>query len=80
MVVAGESESKKPQAKSVAESTSEAGVFIAVDDAKLLLAPYVWHRTGAGRTPRAEATMPRAYIKLAFRGSKQGGRQERLSD
>ena len=62
MVIAGESEPKKPQGKG-------AWTSIAVDGAKLLLAPYVWHRTGAGPTARAEATMPGAYIKLAVDGA-----------
>jgi hypothetical protein len=42
---------------------------IALDDAKINLAPYVWKRSGAGPTARAEATMPGAYVKAAFRGS-----------
>jgi len=42
---------------------------IAVDESNLYWSPYVWHRTGAGRAARAEATMPGAYVKVAFRGS-----------
>jgi hypothetical protein len=42
---------------------------IAVDNATLYWSPYVWHRTGAGDAARAEATMPGAYLKAAFRGS-----------
>jgi hypothetical protein len=42
---------------------------IAVDDAKVYWSPYVWNRTGAGESARAEATMPGAYVKVAFRGS-----------
>lgn len=43
---------------------------IAVDDANLYWSPYVWHRTGAGQAARAEATMPGAYLKANFQGSK----------
>jgi hypothetical protein len=42
---------------------------IAADDANLLWSPYVWNRTGKGEAARAEATMPGAYLKAAFRGS-----------
>jgi lysophospholipase L1-like esterase len=46
---------------------------VAIDDELLLLAPYVWKRTDAGPTTRAEAAMPGAYIKAAFQGSKTLG-------
>jgi hypothetical protein len=42
---------------------------IAIDDSHICLSPYVWHRFGEGKSTRAEATMPGAYFKLAFRGS-----------
>jgi lysophospholipase L1-like esterase len=44
-----------------------------VDHDDLLLAPYVWKRSGAGATARAEAAMPGAYLKAAFRGSTSVG-------
>jgi hypothetical protein len=62
--------SKKPAAKPAAAKANGATTSKSIDDAKILLAPYVWRRTGAGQTARAEATMPGAYAKLAFRGSK----------
>jgi hypothetical protein len=43
--------------------------LIPINDANIRLAPYVWKRFGAGRTARAEATMPGAYFKAIFRGS-----------
>ena len=46
-----------------------ASVFFAIDHHELLLAPYVWKRSGAGSAARAEAAMPGAYLKAAFRGS-----------
>lgn len=36
---------------------------IASDDPRLYFAPYVWKRTGNGKTARAEATMPGAYLR-----------------
>jgi lysophospholipase L1-like esterase len=39
------------------------------DDVRIALAPYVWKRTRNGDSARAEATMPGAYLKLAFLGS-----------
>ncbi|HOW73406.1 MAG TPA: GDSL-type esterase/lipase family protein [Phycisphaerae bacterium] len=42
---------------------------VPMDDTRLLLAPYAWKRTGAGRGARVEAGMPGAYVKAAFRGS-----------
>lgn len=44
--------------------------IIASDDAKIGLAPYVWKCSGTGAAARAEATMPGAYLKLAFHESK----------
>jgi lysophospholipase L1-like esterase len=46
---------------------------VSIDDERILLAPYVWKRTGTGPTSRAEAAMPGAYIKAAFQGSKTLG-------
>jgi hypothetical protein len=40
-----------------------------VDAPQVFLAPYVWKRSGSGATARAEATMPGAYLKFAFRDS-----------
>jgi lysophospholipase L1-like esterase len=40
-----------------------------IDHADLVVAPYVWKVTGKGAGTRAEATMPGAYVKAAFRGS-----------
>ncbi len=42
---------------------------IAINDAKIGLAPYVWKCSGAGPAVRAEATMPGAYLKAVFQGS-----------
>jgi hypothetical protein len=42
---------------------------VSCDTADFGLSPYVWKRTGTGALARAEATMPGAYVKLAFRGS-----------
>jgi len=42
---------------------------IPVDDGQVFLSPYVWKRSGAGRAARAEAAIPGAYLKAAFRGS-----------
>jgi hypothetical protein len=44
-------------------------MVVATDDANVCWSPYVWKNTGAGKTARAEATMPGAYVKMAFRGS-----------
>ncbi len=48
-------------------------VAIAIDNSQLLLAPYVWKRTGSGPTARAEAAMPGAYFKATFQGTKTLG-------
>ena len=50
-----------------------ASVYFRVDDDQILLAPYVWKRTGQGTSARAEAAMPGAYLKAAFRGSTSVG-------
>jgi hypothetical protein len=42
---------------------------IPIDDAHLVLAPYVWKCTGQGAGARAEAAMPGAYLKMALQGS-----------
>ena len=55
------------------DKRQEATTAIACDHAEFGLAPYVWKRTGAGRTARAEATMPGAYFKAVFRDSKTVG-------
>ena len=46
---------------------------IGIDHSDLLLAPYVWKRTGSGPTARAEAAMPGAYLKGMFQGSETVG-------
>jgi lysophospholipase L1-like esterase len=46
---------------------------IPCDDVRIALAPYVWKRTGSGDLARAEATMPGAYLKVAFLGSSTFG-------
>jgi len=56
-------------AGAVLRGAEEAAKQIAVDDAKIGLAPYVWKCSGAGPAARAEATMPGAYLKAAFQGS-----------
>jgi hypothetical protein len=43
---------------------------IAMTEASILLAPYVWRCTGSGPTARAEATLPGAYFKAVFQGSR----------
>ena len=43
---------------------------IAVDAPQTVLAPYVWKRSGAGVASRVEATMPGAYIRWSFGGSR----------
>ncbi|MBP7937866.1 MAG: hypothetical protein KA354_24770 [Phycisphaerae bacterium] len=48
---------------------TKAVIPIPMNDTRLFLAPYVWKRTGSGRGARAEAGMPGAYVKAAFRGS-----------
>jgi lysophospholipase L1-like esterase len=55
------------------DKRQEATTVIACDHADFGLAPYVWKRTGAGHTARAEATMPGAYFKAVFRDSKTVG-------
>ncbi len=52
------------------ESYGSEKAIVSCDNANLHLAPYVWKRRGAGLDARAEATMPGAYLKLTFRGSK----------
>jgi hypothetical protein len=42
---------------------------VGTDDASVCWSPYVWKKSGGGEATRAEATMPGAYVKLAFRGS-----------
>lgn len=44
---------------------------ISADDARLLFAPYVWKRSGAGATAHAEATIPGAYLRATFTGTKR---------
>jgi lysophospholipase L1-like esterase len=44
-----------------------------IDHADLQLAPYVWKRSGKGPGARAEAAMPGAYLKAAFRASTSVG-------
>jgi lysophospholipase L1-like esterase len=46
---------------------------ISIDHADLQLAPYVWKQSGKGKGARAEAAMPGAYLKAAFRGSTSVG-------
>ena len=48
----------------------EAMSCIAVDAPQTVLAPYVWKRSGAGVASRVEATMPGAYIRWSFGGSR----------
>ena len=48
---------------------SAAADHFAINNAHILLAPYVWKLSGAGETARAEATMPGAYFRAAFKGS-----------
>jgi hypothetical protein len=42
---------------------------VAADETSVHWSPYVWKRSSTGEAARAEATMPGAYVKLAFRGS-----------
>jgi hypothetical protein len=46
-----------------------ASTVFSIADAKIRLAPYAWRQYAEGNSARAEATMPGAYLKLAFRGS-----------
>jgi hypothetical protein len=46
---------------------------IGIDHPDFSLAPYVWKRSGKGPSSRAEAAMPGAYLKAAFRGSTSAG-------
>ena len=48
-------------------------MVIAVDHPDLALAPYVWKLTGEGPRAHAEATMPGAYLKATFQGSRSVG-------
>jgi lysophospholipase L1-like esterase len=43
------------------------------DRQEILFAPYVWQRFGAGDAARAEATMPGAYVRSTFSGTKSIG-------
>jgi hypothetical protein len=52
-----------------AERETQSWTQIPIDDSHVFLAPYVWKRGGAGRSARAEAAIPGAYIKATFRGS-----------
>jgi lysophospholipase L1-like esterase len=47
--------------------------ILSIDHADFKLAPYVWKRSGKGPGARAEAGMPGAYLKAAFRGSTSVG-------
>ena len=49
------------------------GKAISLSDGRTILSPYVWKLTGEGDAARAEATMPGAYLKAAFRGSESVG-------
>jgi len=42
---------------------------ITLDDASIVLAPYVWKRSGTGAAARIEATMPGAYLRFAARNT-----------
>src|SRR5207248_3098881 len=53
-----------------APETAPGAATVGADDPRLGLAPYVWKRTGEGPAARAEATMPGAYLRFAFQGSK----------
>jgi hypothetical protein len=53
----------------VSRGESPAGKRIGIDDARLLLSPYSWKRTGEGESLRAEAAMPGAYLKAAWTNS-----------
>jgi lysophospholipase L1-like esterase len=52
-----------------AETRKTQQTLIGIDDAHLLLAPYVWKRSGNGAAARAEAALPGAYVKARFQGS-----------
>jgi len=52
-----------------ADHPDPARASIPIDHDAVRLAPYVWRCSGAGPTARAEATMPGAYLKAAFRNS-----------
>jgi lysophospholipase L1-like esterase len=47
--------------------------IFSIDHADFQLAPYVWKQSGKGKGARAEAAMPGAYLKAAFRGSTSVG-------
>jgi hypothetical protein len=51
------------------QSEKKEWTFVALGDANINYAPYVWKRTGSGRAARAEAAMPGAYFKAAFQGA-----------
>jgi len=53
-----------------AETRKPEETTIRIDHAHLLLAPYVWKRSGNGPAARAEAAMPGAYLKARFKGSR----------
>jgi hypothetical protein len=52
-----------------AESPQRGDAIVAIDDARLNLAPYVWKRTGTGAAARIEATMPGAYVRAVIQGT-----------
>lgn len=45
------------------------GKTIAIDDPAVRWSPYTWNRFGKDAAMRADATMPGAYVKLAFKES-----------
>jgi lysophospholipase L1-like esterase len=47
--------------------------IIAIDDAGLVMAPYVWKQSGKGNTGHAEAAMPGAYLRATFQSSTSVG-------
>jgi lysophospholipase L1-like esterase len=58
------------EVRSIAAETRKAEpTTIGIDHAHLLLAPYVWKRSGSGPAARAEAAMPGAYLKARFQAS-----------
>jgi hypothetical protein len=56
--------------RSTVEEPPTAGQrIVAVDQADLRRSPYTWKMSGKGPDARAEAAIPGAYLKAAFRGS-----------
>ncbi|MFN0052553.1 MAG: GDSL-type esterase/lipase family protein [Planctomycetales bacterium] len=47
--------------------------IVPIDDANLLLSPYVWRLTAQGKAARAEAMFPGAYVKMGFEESRSVG-------